>query len=101
MILKNHNYSFIAKENTKLEDLHIPVVNNKPFKSIKTSCGCTQVKVTATEYIVSFDTLPSVKWMVTNDETQHYFIKSVNFTIIHEDDTEEKVNINIAVHDSI
>jgi hypothetical protein len=101
MILKNHNYSFIAEQNTKLEDLHIPVIENKAFKSIKTSCGCTQVKTTPTEYIISFDTLSLVKWMVTDPETQHYFIKSVNFTIIHEDDTKEKVNIDIAVYDSI
>lgn len=100
MILKNHKISFVAKEMTTPEDILIPIVNDKPYKEIQTSCGCTKVEVTPTHYIVKLDRLPQVKWF-TSEETQTYFIKKVNFTIIHEDDTKEKVNIEIAVYDSV
>lgn len=100
-ILKYHNYKIIAKEGTKPSSIHIPVINNLPYKEIQTSCGCTSVTTTSTEYIVSFDLLPQVKWMVGDNKIQHYFIESVDFTIVHEDDSTEKVTINIAVYDSL
>lgn len=96
-ILKYHNYKIAVKEGEETT-LTIPVKNNLPTKSVNLSCGCTTVQKTPEEYIVKLDKPPLVKWMVSNPEINKFYNKTVTFTLTHEDDTKEKVTINMIIY---
>lgn len=97
-ILKNHTIEFLAEQSTTPEPIKIEVINDLDYTKITTSCGCTNVETNKDFYIITFDQLSNVGWMI-KEETQKYFIKKTSFTIHRKDNTKETVNINIVVYD--
>ena len=99
-ILKEHKINIRGAQGTIPDPIEIEVLDNTiVYKGLDISCGCTNVEVTPKKYIVSIKQLHDVKWSVKDPKTQFKYIKQVNFSIIHLDDSLETVTINIEVYD--